>query len=162
MHSAFRNGSYRGYQVRLELRRRNRREPYVVHRAADICGFMHGAGSLSAEHMYELLLDTKHRVHGVYLVAKGGISDCHVDPSEIYRAALVSDSPAFALVHNHPSGVVEPSADDTALTRRVAEGAEILNLEFLDSIILGGSRYFSYRESGMMPWRARSAAAEAL
>ena len=105
----------------------------------------------SAEHLYELLFDTKQYVHGVYLVSKGGLSNCYVDPAEVFKAALMTNSPTFALVHNHPSGIVEPSLDDVAIARRIAQGADLLNLNFLDSLIIGDGRYYSFSESGMMP-----------
>lgn len=141
---------WRDYEVRLEVRRRGRPEPYHVTNAREIYLFMEGLESESAEHTYELLFDTKHRVHGVYLVGKGGIDRCSVDPVEVFKAALVSNSPAFALVHNHPSGIPEPSPDDIALTSRLQDGAKLLGLEFTDSIIIADSRYYSFYEAGRL------------
>ena len=142
---------YRGYEVRLELHRSGEDEPYQIKNARSVYEFMRGLELESAEHMYELLLDVKHRVQGVYLVGKGGIDSCHVDPIEVFKAALVTNSPAFVLVHNHPSGIVEPSLNDIDLVSRIFAGADILNLQFLDNIIIGDSRYLSFLEAGRMP-----------
>jgi DNA repair protein RadC len=59
------------------------------------------------------------------------------------------------LVHNHPSGLANPSAADLQLTKRIAEGARILNINFLDHVIVGqpiGSRlgYFSFQKAGLL------------
>lgn len=138
------------------LHRRNRDcEPYQISNGRSVYEFMRGLDVESAEHTYELLLDVKHRVHGVYLVGKGGIDNCHVDPAEVFKAALVTNSPAFILVHNHPSGIVEPSLNDVDLTSRIFAGADILNLQFLDNMIVGDGRYLSFLEVGRMPVKQR-------
>jgi DNA repair protein RadC len=109
----------------------------------------------SAEYVYELLLDSKHRVHGVYEIGKGAVDSCCVDPKEVFKAVLISNSPAFTLVHNHPSGVPNPSTDDIALVQRLSAGADMLGINFLDSVIVGDGLYFSFYEAGMMPPRVR-------
>ena len=112
---------------------------------------MRGLEGESAEHMYELLLDTKHRVHSVYLVGKGGIDSCPVDPREVFKAAFITNSPAFVLVHNHPSGIADPSPDDIALSTRIANCSALLGVSFLDNIIIGNGRYYSFLDAGRMP-----------
>lgn len=114
---------------------------------------MRGLDVESAEHTYELLLDVKNRVQGAYLVGKGGIDVCHIDPREVFKAAFVSNSPGFILVHNHPSGVCEPSPEDIQLARRISAGSELLGLGFADFVIIGGDHYFSFHEAGLMPRR---------
>lgn len=138
--------------MRLRLERKHcEYERIQLSSPRSIYEFMRELGEESSEFMYQLLMDTKHRVHGVYEVSKGGIDGCHVDPREVFKAALVTNSPAFALVHNHPSGVPDPSPADEALTRRIYEGAKLLDLDFTDSIIIGDGRYFSFHEAGRMP-----------
>ncbi|MEW5983724.1 MAG: JAB domain-containing protein [Acidobacteriota bacterium] len=150
MCSTFRRGAYRGYEIELRVHRRNHRDAVKLATPAEIFRFMRELGQCSAERMYELLLDTKQQLQGVYLVGKGGVDKCTADPREVYKAALVTTSPAFVMVHNHPSGIVEPSVDDMALTSRLYAGADLLGLSFLDSIIIGDGRYHSFHESGMM------------
>ena len=98
-------------------------------------------------------MDAKHRVTGVYLVGKGGIDQSPVMPLELYKAAVLTNSPAFALVHNHPSGVPEPSPNDLSLAERVRQGADILGLEFIDFVIIGNGSYCSFLERGLEPIR---------
>ena len=149
--SRFENGRYSGYEVRLEVRRLTAYQPVQLGNARAVHDFMRDLSNESSEYVYELLMDTKHRLTGVYMVGKGGIDRCLADLREIYKAALVTNSPCFAIVHNHPSGVAEPSLDDQNLVQRVKAGAEILGLEFLDSVIIGNGSYFSFKNCGLMP-----------
>jgi DNA repair protein RadC len=149
--SAFRNGTYRGYTVELRLKRRGRLyEPYQVECSNDVYNFMRPLTNESSEFLYQLNLDTKHRITNVYLVGKGGCASSYADIKEIFKAALVTNSPAFVLVHNHPSGKVEPSAEDRRLVEEVMVGAKILDLCVLDSVIIGDENYFSFVEEGLM------------
>lgn len=147
--SGFANRRYLGYEVRLVVERNYNYDPHPIARPADIYRFMSDLSNESAEHVYELLLDTKTRITGVYLVGKGAVNRSLVMPSEIYKAALATNSPAFALVHNHPSGIPEPSRDDLDLAARVRSGADILGLHFMDFVIIGNGSYYSFLERGL-------------
>ncbi len=145
--SSFRNGAYRGYEIGLRVRRRGvNQEPYRIRTPEGLYHFMGPElSSESSEHM-----DARNQVTGVYLVGKGGCNGTHVDPKEFYKAALVSNSSAFMMVHNHPSGSPDPSVEDMAVTERVREGSKLLGLEVLDHVIVGNWRYFSFREHGLL------------
>lgn len=143
------------YEVRLRLERKRPVDPVRLESPRGIYEFMSALRDEPSEWMYELLLDTKHRLQGVYLVGKGGVDNCSVHPLEVYKAAIISNSPAFALVHNHPSGVVDPSLDDMALVTHIAEGARTLELNFSDFMIIGDTRYYSFHEAGRMPTRGK-------
>ena len=58
-------------------------------------------------------------------------------PREIFRPAIIHSAFAFVLVHNHPSGAIKPSEADLQLTKRVAAAAQILQINFLDHVIVG-------------------------
>ena len=75
-------------------------------------------------------------------------------PREILRPAIIHSAYAFVLVHNHPSGNTNPSEADLQLTKRVAAAAQILQINFLDHVIVGhyGRRqgFFSFQEAGLL------------
>ncbi len=72
-------------------------------------------------------------------------------PDVFVPACLTPGTTAVIVVHNHPSGDPTPSADDAALTRRLQEAANILDLPLLDHLIVGeGERYYSFREAGRL------------
>lgn len=94
----------------------------------------------------------------VYLqeVALGGMSSVPLDPRVVFSGALISGASALILIHNHPSGDPEPSADDIATTRQLLEGGLLLGLKVLDHIIIArGGHYVSLVERGAMPKAGR-------
>jgi DNA repair protein RadC len=102
-----------------------------------------------------LLLDTKLRLLCVEDVALGSLSECIAHPREIFRPAIIHSAYGVILVHNHPSGDPVPSQADHQLTRQLNEAAKMLQINFLDHIIIGspdGGRhpYFSFREAGVL------------
>ena len=102
-----------------------------------------------------LLLDTKLRLLAVEDVALGSLNECIAHPREIFRPAIMHSAYAAILVHNHPSGDPAPSQADHRLTRQLGDAAKLLQINFLDHIIIGlpdGGRvpYFSFREAGVL------------
>jgi DNA repair protein RadC len=102
------------------------------------------------EFFYLLLLNAKNEVTGYHLLSKGGSSSCGVTVADMFRPVIVTGSPAFVAVHNHPSGDPTPSADDVALTDRIVKSADILGVKMLDHIVIGDPRYFSFLDSGLL------------
>ncbi|MBV8228117.1 MAG: JAB domain-containing protein, partial [Verrucomicrobia bacterium] len=88
-------------------------------------------------------------------VSKGTLNESLAHPREIFKPAISHSAYGFVLVHNHPSGDPAPSESDIRLTRRVAESASILQIRFLDHIIVGSPQheqpgYFSFKEAGII------------
>ncbi len=102
------------------------------------------------EEMYLLLLNRANKVLGYTKISMGGVNTTVVDPKVIFQAALKSHACGIILGHNHPSGSVKPSEQDLKLTRRIAEGASILDISLLDHIILGHETYFSFADDGLL------------
>lgn len=91
--------------------------------------------------------------HGSKLIRKqrisiGGLSATQVDVRVILKEALLCNAVAFCLIHNHPSGNINPSASDDRLTRMVFEAGNTLNIKLLDHIIVGNDKFFSYADEG--------------
>ena len=97
-----------------------------------------------------LLLNTKLRVKGHHIVSVGTLNEAMAHPREVFRIAVMGAACAIVLMHNHPSGEVDPSSADRALTKRVREAGEILRIEVHDHVIIGHHRHFSFKESGML------------
>jgi len=101
---------------------------------------------LEQEQCVALLLDRKHRLLREVVVGIGGIAHAPMEPREVFAAALREPGVAAVLVaHNHPSGEATPSTEDRAITRRLADGAALLGLEFLDHVIVASSGWASIR-----------------
>jgi DNA repair protein RadC len=102
-----------------------------------------------------ILLDTRYRHISTLEITKGSINESLAHPRDIFRPVIGQSAFAFVLAHNHPSGNPAPSEADIRLTRRLAEGAQILQINMLDHVIVGQSfegrpGYFSFKEAGLI------------
>ena len=111
--------------------------------------------ALGREELKVVLLDTKLRMILVEKISQGSLNECVAYARDIIRSAVVHSAYGLIVIHNHPSGDPAPSQADQRLTRRLAEAAELLQIQLLDHIIMGtaeGGRspYFSFREAGSL------------
>jgi len=97
-----------------------------------------------------LALDVRHRLRREAVVSVGCLTSSLVHPREVFQEAVVSRAAALVLFHNHPSGDPEPSAEDLALTRRLAAAGTLMGIEVLDHLVLGAGRYVSLKERGVL------------
>ena len=107
------------------------------------------------EHLVAVLLNTKLRTVGYHIVSVGSLNEAIAHPRETFRAAIVAGAYAFVLMHNHPSGDTTPSEADRRLTRKIEEGARILDIHLADHVIVGTAGlgqlpYFSFKGSGLL------------
>lgn len=107
-------------------------------------------GNRRVEQFGVLLLDTKHRVLRSTVLSVGTLDASIVHPREVFREAVAGGAAAIVLFHNHPSGDPEPSPEDTRLTERLIAAGVLMGINVIDHVILGDSRYFSYREKGTL------------
>jgi len=105
---------------------------------------------LEVETFHTLVLDARHELVAHERVATGTLMTAPVHPREVFRPALRRTCAAIIVAHNHPSGDPEPSAEDIAVTRRLAEAGRILGVPLLDHVVLGEGRWVSLRERGAL------------
>jgi DNA repair protein RadC len=97
------------------------------------------------------LLTVRHRLLGLHTVSVGCLTSSLVHPREVYKPAILAGSAAILAAHNHPSGDPEPSAEDVALTRRLAAAGQVLGIELLDHLVIGeAGRFVSLRDRGAL------------
>ena len=98
-----------------------------------------------------ILLNTRFRPFGHSLVSVGTLNESIVHPRDVFRPAIAGGAYGVVLVHNHPSGDTTPSSADLRITKRLTEGGTLLQVPFLDSIIIGrDNTYYSFREAGLL------------
>jgi DNA repair protein RadC len=107
-------------------------------------------GARATEQFGVVLLDTRHRVIRTAVLATGSGNASIVEPREVFREAALGGASAIAVFHNHPSGDPTPSADDVALTRRLAAAGVLVGIELVDHLILGEQRYYSFKEARVL------------
>ena len=97
-----------------------------------------------------LALDVRRRLKHEAVVSVGCLTASLVHPREVFQEAVVARAAALVLFHNHPSGDPEPSAEDVALTRRLAQAGALMGIEVLDHLVLGAGRFVSLKERGAL------------
>lgn len=97
-----------------------------------------------------LLLDCHHRVLGFEELFRGTIDGAIVHPREVVRLALSRNAAALILVHNHPSGIAEPSAEDRKITVRLKEALALVDIRVLDHLVVGDGVCESFVERGLL------------
>jgi len=102
--------------------------------------------SLDRECVAVALLDSAHRLNAIQAVHVGTSTHAPVGIADIFKAAILANASGIVMVHNHPSGRLEPSQDDLALTKRVKSAGEIIGIPLLDHVIVAGEGYVSLRE----------------
>lgn len=102
------------------------------------------------EEVKVILLNRKNKVLGICSLAKGGITSCVVDVRIILSIALKTLSTGIILIHNHPSGSLNPSRDDKQITEQLKKSCEIMGIELLDHLIITNNGYFSFADEGLL------------
>jgi len=101
------------------------------------------------EVFYVLFLDNRHRIIAEEEMFRGTIDSASVYPREVVKRALQHNAGSVILAHNHPSGVVEPSQSDIAITNRLLEILKLVDITVLDHFVVGKDVY-SFAEHGRL------------
>ena len=106
--------------------------------------------ALAQEQLRVLLLNTRNQVVGQRVIYQGNINSTIVRPAEVFRPAVIEAVPGIIISHNHPSGDPTPSPEDAAITRDLVQAGKLLGIELLDHVVIGGERFVSLKERGLM------------
>ena len=139
----------------LELGKRRklqeRPERATIRSSQDIYELFHPLlCDLPMEDFWVLLLNQAARVIDKVRISRGGIDQTTADVRAILREALLQRATQIALVHNHPSGSVQPSNEDRRLTQLVQQGAQTMNIRLLDHVVVTDGRYYSFCDEGIL------------
>jgi len=102
------------------------------------------------EEFYILCLNRANMVLGWSKIATGGLSGTVADPRIIFQTALKANASSIIAAHNHPSGNKQPSQADIALTKKLRDAGEFLDIQMLDHIILTVEEYYSCADEGII------------
>lgn len=84
------------------------------------------------------------------VIAIGGVNASHAKPVDVLKPAILSNSPGLILIHNHPSGIPEPSKDDIEFTVNLKKACELMGLELYDHIIISDQKFYSFKKQGVV------------
>ncbi|MFT4177457.1 MAG: DNA repair protein RadC [Luteolibacter sp.] len=108
------------------------------------------------EEVHVAVVDSRLRHIGTTGISVGTATETSAHPRDVLRPVITRNAYGFILIHNHPSGDASPSRADHRITQRLLEAADLMQVKFLDHVIIGNPAsgqpgYFSYRESGIIP-----------
>ena len=83
-----------------------------------------------------LMLDARSRCFAAQVVSVGSLTVSIVHPREVFKTAILANAHALILGHNHPSGCLEPSAEDLDITQRVVSAGKVLGIPVVDHVIV--------------------------
>lgn len=138
--------SYVTALVQLPLVRETGKEQITSPEAvARICADM---SELAQEMFHVLMLNSKNRLIERVPITIGLVDATLIHPREVFRPAIEYGATGIILVHNHPSGDTQPSAEDMKITRQLIAAGKIVGIAVMDHVIIGGKNsFFSMNES---------------
>jgi DNA repair protein RadC len=102
------------------------------------------------ESLFLLMLDRGNVTVGFVKISQGGVSSTTADMKMIIRYVTSSLASAIVIAHNHPSGKLYPSDNDIALTRKIKQALDILEVQVLDHLILSDKDFYSFSNEGIL------------
>lgn len=104
---------------------------------------------LANEEFWVIMMNQSNCIIKKVRVSFGGIDMTAVDVRLILKEALLCNAVSIAIIHNHPSGNIRPSAQDNSLTENVKKAANVMNIRLLDHIVFTDNGYYSYSDEGV-------------
>lgn len=95
------------------------------------------------EQLIIIFFNTQHTCMGASLVHLGTINGAIVSQRDIFKRILLANASAIVLAHNHPSGLLQASQADIEMTRRVIKACELLDIEYMDHLIVTEEAFIS-------------------
>lgn len=142
-------------QASMELGRRRRAEEAVelkkITSSKSIFELMQPIiGELPHEEFWIIYLNNSNKVVSKSQLSKGGITGTLVDVRLVFKNAIEIGAVGIILIHNHPSGALQPSEADKQITRKLKLAGESLDIKILDHLIVTETNYFSFADEGIL------------
>jgi len=129
---------------------RNPTERPAVHSPKDAVAIVDPfIGCLDHEELWVIDLDTRNRVISLVKLYMGSVNSSQVRVCEVFRQAIIENSPGILVAHNHPSGDTSPSPEDINLTRALVQAGKLLGIDVLDHIVVAYGRFTSLKERNL-------------
>ena len=139
-------------EMRLALIKEPGVKPHFITSPEDMDKFIEPLKHYAEEHFVSFHLNAKFQVVGYQIVSRGTLSASLVHPREVFKAALLANSYAIIVAHNHPGGSLEPSKEDIETTKTLIKAGQILGVSVVDHVIVSSNGFQSLRESKPELW----------
>lgn len=119
---------------------------------ADFVGDQIGLRKAADEFVYIICFDSANHITGCFEASHGSMNASMFPVREICKKTLLLNAASVAVTHNHPSGITDPSNDDIICTKKIKEALDILGVQLLDHVIVGGNttNYYSFRKNAII------------
>ena len=104
---------------------------------------------LKQEEFWAFYFDNGNRIIAEKRISVGTLDRSMAHPRDIFRWAVVFNSSAIIVAHNHPSGRLTPSSGDIRMTENLKQAAKLMKIDLLDHFVIGKGQYLSMRETEM-------------
>lgn len=132
------------------VRRRVHPRGKKINGSADAFATVSHYADRKQEHFFCMSLNGAHEVIRTRVVSIGLLNRTMVHPREVFADPITDRAAAIIVAHNHPSGDMNPSPDDHAVTERLKKAGEMLGVRLLDHIVFSDSGYFSFADEGIL------------
>lgn len=119
----------------------------IIRTAHDVYEYTKGMRDLPKEHLRGIYLNSHYKVIHDEIISIGTIDANIIHPREVFRPALEYTAAAVILVHNHPSGNLEPSTDDITITHQLISASKLLGIDLIDHVIVSEQGFKSIIEN---------------
>ena len=134
----------RGEEAKLKMKEK-------INSPTDVLDFANAKlAGMKSEVMMVIFVNARNGVEHSEIIQKGTINKAVVFPREIIKLALEKNATGVIMIHNHPSGEPEPSAQDIRITGIIQKALSSVEITFLDHLIIGSNGYFSFQESELL------------
>ena len=121
-----------------------------IQNASDVYKLVSDLKEKKQEYFLTLTLDGASRLIQKRVVFIGTLNQSLVHPREVFADAILDRAAGVICVHNHPSGNLQPSREDIAVTKKRVESGKIIGIRIMDHIIIGKASYFSFQAEGLL------------
>lgn len=139
------------FELASRLRRQEASIPTTIRTRDDVTAiFFPLLAGLRHEEMWALYLSSANGVIEKTRVSQGGVKSLIVDYKLIIKRAIEVLASSLIIVHNHPSGIAVPSAEDIEITNRISDAAALFDIMLVDHLIITDGASYSFHQSGLM------------
>lgn len=124
--------------------------PVIINNISDAVDLCQDMADLAQETFQVISMGPGNAVIGRHLISLGTVDSVDCVPREVFRAAITDGATFIILLHNHPSGEVQPTKDDILTTKALLAAADIIGITIVDHAIITTNGCFSLRESGLV------------
>ena len=107
-------------------------------------------GDLPYEEFWLMILNRANKIIELKKISAGGVSGTVTDIKIILKAAIEKTASGIIVCHNHPSGNIKPSSEDINLTKKLKSACELVDISFLDHVIVSYNHFYSFADEGVV------------